>query len=37
MRRMIDMLSPDERTSILVERLSKIDTNEQFLESLGKG
>jgi len=36
MRRMIDMLSPDERTSILIERLSKTDTNEEFLESLGK-
>ena len=37
MRRMIDMLSPDERTSILIERLSKTSTNEEFLESLGKG
>lgn len=37
MRRMIDMLGPEERTSIFVERLSKTDTNEQFLESLGKG
>ncbi|MEK7533778.1 MAG: transcription termination factor Rho [Patescibacteria group bacterium] len=35
-RRMIDMLSPDERTSILIERLSKTETNEKFLESLGK-
>lgn len=37
MRRMIDMLGPDERTSIIVERLSKTATNEEFLESLGKG
>lgn len=37
MRRMMDMLAPDERTSILVERLSKTDTNEVFLETLGKG
>lgn len=37
MRRMIDMLSPDERTEILVERLSKTESNEAFLDSLGKG
>lgn len=37
MRRMIDMLSPDERTSIFVQRLSKTETNGEFLESLGKG
>jgi transcription termination factor Rho len=37
MRRMLDMLSPEERTSILIERLSKTSTNEEFLESLGKG
>ncbi len=37
MRRMIDMLGPDERTSMLIERLSKTATNEEFLESLGKG
>jgi len=37
MRRMIDMLSPEERTSILIERLSKTESNEEFLESLGKG
>ena len=36
-RRMVDMLSPDERTGVLIERLSKTATNEQFLESLGKG
>ena len=37
MRRMIDMLGPEERTSIFVEKLSKTDTNEEFLEALGKG
>ncbi len=37
MRRMIDMLGPDERTSIFVDRLSKTENNEEFLESLGKG
>jgi transcription termination factor Rho len=37
MRRMIDMLNPEERTSIFVERLSKAATNEEFLETLGKG
>ena len=37
MRRMIDMLGPEERTSIFVERLSKTATNEEFLETLGKG
>lgn len=36
MRRMIDMLNPEERTEILVERLSKTESNEAFLESLGK-
>ena len=37
MRRMIDMLNPEERTEILIERLSKTSDNEEFLESLGKG
>lgn len=36
MRRMVDMLSPDERTAIIVERLAKTETNEEFLENLGK-
>lgn len=36
MRRMMDMLGSDERTSILIERLAKTDTNEEFLETLGK-
>ncbi|MCL5676095.1 MAG: transcription termination factor Rho, partial [Patescibacteria group bacterium] len=36
-RRMLEMLSDDERTQTLVDRLSKTETNEEFLESLGKG
>jgi len=36
MRRMMDMLNPDERTQILVEKLSQSKTNEAFLEALGK-
>lgn len=36
MRRMLDMLGSDEATGILVERLSKTETNDQFLSSLGK-
>jgi transcription termination factor Rho len=37
MRRMLDMLSPEERTAVLIERLQKTETNEEFLSSLGKG
>ena len=33
----MDMLGSDERTSILIERLSKTETNDEFLENLGKG
>lgn len=36
MRRMIDMLNSDERTSILIERLTKSENNEEFLQSLSK-
>jgi len=36
MRRMLDMLSSEERTSALVDRLSKTESNEEFLGSLGK-
>jgi transcription termination factor Rho len=36
MRRMMDMLNPEERTQILIEQLSKTETNEEFLEALGK-
>jgi transcription termination factor Rho len=31
------MLGPEERTAILIERLMKTKTNEEFLDSLGKG
>lgn len=36
MRRMMDMLNGDERTSLLIEQLSKTETNDEFLETLGK-
>ncbi len=36
MRRMMDMLGENERTSILIEKLSQADSNEAFLENLGK-
>ncbi len=36
MRRMMDMLGPDERTSIFIEKLAQTDSNEDFLENLGK-
>ena len=36
MRRMMDMLGQDERTSIFVERLGKTKSNNEFLENLGK-
>lgn len=36
MRRMIDILSPDERTEVLIERLSKTEDNKEFVENLGK-
>ena len=36
MRRMIDMLGDDERTSLLIEKLSKTENNEEFLETLGQ-
>jgi len=37
MRRMMEMLGPDERTELLLERLRKTKTNEEFLENLAKG
>ncbi|HKZ42361.1 MAG TPA: transcription termination factor Rho [Candidatus Hodarchaeales archaeon] len=37
LRRMIDVLNPDERTEVLIERLSKTEDNKAFLDSLGKG
>lgn len=36
MRRMLDMLGPDERTEALVERLSKTESNQEFIDALGK-
>lgn len=36
MRRMLDMLGPDEATALLIERIAKTETNEEFLNSLGK-
>ncbi|MEK7182725.1 MAG: transcription termination factor Rho, partial [Patescibacteria group bacterium] len=37
MRRMLEMLNPDERTEVFLERLKKTETNKEFLESLSKG
>lgn len=37
MRRMIDILSPDERTEIFLERLRKTKSNKEFLASLKEG
>jgi transcription termination factor Rho len=34
MRRMLYMLSEEERTQLLIEKLEKTDTNEEFLNSL---
>ena len=36
MRRMMDVLGPDERTQILIERLGSTENNEEFLNGLGK-
>ena len=36
MRRMLSVLSPDERTEVLIERLSKTASNHEFLDSLSK-
>lgn len=36
MRRMLDILGPDERTSVLIERLQKSKDNADFLSNLGK-
>lgn len=36
MRRMMDMLGSDERTSLFIDKLGKTETNEAFLEQLGK-
>lgn len=37
MRRALYMLTEDERTEVLIERLSKSETNEAFLDSLKNG
>ena len=37
MRRMLYMLGEEERTSLLIDKLSKTTTNEEFLDTLGKG
>lgn len=34
LRRMLEMISEDERTETLLERVKKTDTNKEFLESL---
>ena len=36
MRRMMDMLNPDERTALFIEKLVESESNEDFLENLGK-
>lgn len=36
LRRMVDMLGADERTAMIVEKLSQTKTNDEFLEALGK-
>lgn len=36
MRRMVSVLNPDERTGIVIERLSKTSSNKEFLDSLSK-
>ncbi|KKU82804.1 MAG: Transcription termination factor Rho [Microgenomates group bacterium GW2011_GWA2_47_8] len=37
LRRMLSMLGEGEATATLIERLQKAETNEEFLDSLGKG
>ena len=37
MRRMIDILGPDERTEVFLERLRKTKSNKEFLASLKAG
>jgi transcription termination factor Rho len=36
MRRMLEMLSEEERTDIMIQQLEKTETNEDFLNNLGK-
>jgi len=35
-RRMLDVLGPEERTPVIIERLSKTKENKEFLDSLGR-
>jgi transcription termination factor Rho len=37
MRKMVDMLGADERTEIILERLTRTKNNEEFLKTLGQG
>jgi len=37
MRRMIDILGEDEKTSLLLERLRRTKKNKEFLENLNQG
>ncbi len=36
LRRMLDMLSPEERTELFLQQLAKTKSNEEFLDNLGK-
>ena len=36
LRRMVSVLSPDERTEVILERLQKTKENKEFLETLNK-
>ncbi len=36
LRRMLDMLSPEERTELFLQQLAKTKSNEEFLNNLGK-
>jgi transcription termination factor Rho len=37
MRKMIDILSPEERSEIFLDRLLKTASNDEFLKNLAKG
>ncbi|OGD09551.1 transcription termination factor Rho [Candidatus Amesbacteria bacterium RIFOXYB1_FULL_44_23] len=37
LRRMLDMLDEDERTELLIQKMKKTKSNDEFLESLTKG
>jgi transcription termination factor Rho len=37
MRRMLYMLGDEERTALLIEKIAKTATNDEFLDTLGKG